>query len=529
MARVILDLSDLEARAKRNLDTDWLERIQFTETGAMTYASVNGQVRTCDVFPMADGTLEGECDCPSISHKEESSTVKPCKHIIANIYVLKQKAKPKEETTEEAKEEVKPEVKPEADKREPVPTAPYLRELRLNPSSAPAIEECAAFLARDKDTVLIETSGDAGKIGRAAHDICENLVQEGWKFPPPTEGYAMKHDVPEAADDLKYFAWFAIQAWHGSPTFDGIKQWFGNPLTEKAYKFKFEYGDPYHPESKYLITISGRMDLVEVFPDEGYANVGDWKSGYKREESNYPAQMKMGAFLVAAQDKRIKRVNMSLIWLRDRVVQTVTMTREELREWMMNLLKYRVFWDGKTYGPGDACTYCVRFAQCPGRAEQIESTARALATIEGELMIPLLDDNGEFIPERTYPMYAYVKLVHSATKAWLDAFKERLDGQVVPVPSKEGMALAVVETKGGIKIDPQTAWPILSEHLTGEQLASIITISAGKMDDEIASTVDKGQKGKQIEAIRASLEAAGAVSFGESRKSIKVVKLDSLK
>jgi len=547
--KIVIDMSDIEERCRTHVDPDWKERIQYDDGGNLMYASGGNDIRyRMELFKDAGDNLMGACTCPWIGRQKEGSVAKPCKHLLAAWMVEMPEGKAvaekvfgdgtktpdtRTEVSVEPAAQVKHEKTPaqkEAEKGQLiVPKWKPKHTITIWPSSVGMLETCPASRVIGDEDTLIDSVGVPAKVGRAAHELCEDLVRNGWGWPPDDllEKIAAKHGVPQEITDLRFIGIFAAQAWNGNQNFEGVKKWFFRPNIEVTREFKFKHRHPYMQGVEATIKIRGRNDLDEAFPEEERGVVLDWKSGRRQEEDDYSGQMKAEAVLLASKDKRIKSVTMITVWLRDRTMDVITFTRDELKKWLNDLVKYNAFWDGQTYGPGKHCRYCSKMAICPGREAVLNGTAKFLMTTEDdELIVPIVDEEGNLIPDRAWPMYQHVKMVQAAAGQFMDEFKTRIrEGGAMPIPALPGREIRAQETKGDLVIDPIEAWPILRAHLqTDERIAACVSISKGKLEDLIAEQNEKGEKGKAIAAVMEDLEKAGALGRAAPRVQVRVLR-----
>jgi len=560
---IVLDLSDIEKRKKR-VDPDWLQRVQYDETGeTILYLSGSkGQRYRVKVWKDEGGNYIGSCTCPWVGRQEEGSLAVPCKHICsvllmedpANLAAYKANVSSPEVSQGAAStpadtpgpQETPKNATPDGKASEPVgekaeeevivdpPIIPRWNPentVTIWPSSVPMLEACNASRVITSEDILIDRVGTPALLGRAAHELCESLVKNDWKFPAQDEVFsiAVKNHVTDEAESLKFLGIFAAQAWHGNEHFEGVKKWFFTPSVEEKIKWEFKFSHQFKKDKRVLIKVSGRLDVCESFPEEERAVVLDWKSGWKNEEDDYEAQMMMGAALLMSRDKRIKTVTTILVWLRDRQMHNVTYTRDELKAWLNELVKYNIFWDGQTYGPGRACTYCKKMMVCEARRAMLEQTARSLVVSEGDMLItPILDEQGFLIPERAYRAYQHVTILKKAADEFLAQLKQRVaDTERMPIPGEENKFMDLVEVQGRETIDALISWPIMRKWLPDDAaIAGCVKVSGSDLKSAISGTAEKGSKGKAIKECWEELTASGALSRGKPSLRLKVVKVD---
>jgi len=504
-----------------------------------------------ELFKDAGDNLIGECGCTWTGRFTDNTVAKPCRHLCAAWLLetpegqeVAKRLYPQEGDAAPVHDSKASTVAPTTQPKLPAPAKDTTEEptqlivprwvpkdtIVIWPSSVPMLEACPASRVIGDEDILIDTMGTPAKVGRAAHDMCEHLVKNGWRWPDDDDlfGWAMANGVPDEVDSLRFLGIFAAQAWHGNQSAEGIKKWFFEPNVEVTREFRFKQKHRYLKDKEVLIKIRGRNDLDEIFAEEERGVVLDWKSGWKSEETDYSGQMKAAGVLLAAADKRIKKVTMIIVWLRDRTMDIVTFTREELKAWLNDLVKYNAFWDGQTYGPGKHCLYCSKTAICPGRREVLHGVAESLMTAadDTELLVPIVDAEGQFIPDRAWAMYNHVRMVQQAAGQFLDEFKARIkEHGPMPIPAMPGKEIGILEMQGDLIIDPQLAWPVLRKYLqTDDVIAKCVSVGKGKLEDVIAAQTVKGEKGKAIAAVMADLDKAGALSRGQDKVQVRVVK-----
>jgi len=582
MGKFVIDTSDIGGRAKRLLEDDWIARLQYDDQGRLTYlSSKSGHRHIVTLEEDAGGNFLGDCTCSWAGRQKEGAVGKPCRHLCAawlwetaegrkmapilfpscaeqlagkvketaaegsppppsdpddDAALQEKRLAAKRALAEDSERKKSDSAKPHDPKIHKAKThvvdPPIVKWTPRNtitiwPSSVPMLEACSASRAIEDDDVLIDRIGDPARLGRAGHALAEDLVAKEWTFPPQdlVEGIAARYGVPQLAEDLKFIGMFAAQAWHGTNTFQGVKRWFFNPNVEITREFSFIHTHSWRKNLKVKIRIRGRNDLDQGFPEEERGVVLDWKTGRRTEESNYSGQMMANAVLLAGTDKRIKSVTTIIVWLRDRITETVTYTRDELRAWLNEMVKYNVFWDGKTYGPGRHCRYCQRMPNCPGRRAELQGNVGALVATDSDLITPIVDENGVLIPDRTIPMWQHLRMVKDAADAALAQLKEMVEEQGgVILPNDDTKELATVEFQGRLNIDPIIAWPILERRLTQQEFADAITIGVSKVKNALAAKTEPGKKGKVIDDVMAELDAAGALSRNNSNYRLQVRK-----
>ena len=346
---------------------------------------------------------------------------------------------------------------------------------------------CPGSIRPEPGEVLIEHANEYAALGSAVHEVLAGMVLASNGEGPDTRAVAMKYGSDP--DELARLVGYGLHAWRS------LEQYYPEPETE----IDMEY-----PGEGFLLT--GHIDLGS--PGEDWVNFLDWKSGYKQPD--YFHQMMGYARLVTAFFPNVKTVRATVVWLRDWTQDTLLVTASDVAKWEEGLIARVVNWDG-TYSAGAHCQYCPRFASCPARQALVRS---ALVDIQAtEELFPARD--GSIAPNA---MPAIVSMYREGKLSIVKGLLDQIDNiirdyiqAVGPIDLGNGRELALVGENRD-EILPLQAWPILSEHLTNEQLAPAIKIGKTALLDAVADLAGKGQKARAKAQLMEELKAAGAVN-----------------
>ena len=250
-------------------------------------------------------------------------------------------------------------------------------ELSIRSSSVPRIIACPASIDIGGDHgIAVDQSLDITRIGLCIHDMAAEMIDKGAPSMPHAGPYLKTWNVEKHSDDIDFLSIQVHRLWFGFQEVPGLSKYFDHPITEIQRSRTINVKTPAGEQAR--VTLSGHLDVSTYdTPREGQAIVLDWKAGYKTDAGLYIDQMKSYAFLQAAESPNVKRVIAIIGWLRDSMFDVFVFTRAEIKQWAKKLFTEDVWWDGKTYRPGQACQYCPRQYSCPGRTRQIASLAEA--------------------------------------------------------------------------------------------------------------------------------------------------------
>lgn len=353
-------------------------------------------------------------------------------------------------------------------------------------SSLPMLFSCAH--SQDDSEILIDGANGAADLGTAAHDAMRSVVAG---LPVDLSLLSLRHGVEES--DLGPLVWYGRKAW------EELRASFPNPETE----VEVQYGDT-------GLHLVGHVDLVSRLNTA--IRFIDWKTG-RKEETDYYAQLAGYAACLIAEG--YETATSTVVWLRSQTVETYTFTRADASTFVGRIAAHL---DGP-YRHGEHCGYCRRSHDCPAL---IAASRRDMAIFSAATAIGIEAEVASAPPDVLVMLRRRAKTLEKFV-ASLDASIHRRVMSEGPLDSGDGYTLELGEENGKREIDTMKAWPILQEHLTDDELAACVTVSAKSVDDLVGKKAGRGNGAEAKRKLAAELEAAGAVTQG------KIVKLREIR
>lgn len=356
-------------------------------------------------------------------------------------------------------------------------------------SEVDTILQCSE--AAEPPDTEIDTSGPEARLGSAVHDSLQAWVDAGCESEPDPQPWANQHGVDVAAvDELISKAPDAVKA---------IRE----DLSTLQAEVKIEGGG-----------IRGRIDGLALLMGGDTlfaASVLDWKTGRDPWANTKPMQRLAYASAVEAVHgmPAMGYIHTAEIWL---ATGDIIETRFDIdsiagfRARLADALKY------KRFSPGDACKYCRRRYDCPGRDQWIRAGATALVEFGPD----------KITPEQVAALWDQSRLVKKALEHYetiVDALVDEHGGLALPDGRRIEHGTKTLE-----KIEPRKAWPVMRQAgLTNDDINDIVTVGKTKLLNLIGARAARGKKGEAKAAMSAKLDEAGAISRTKSkyRKIIK--------
>ena len=407
-------------------------------------------------------------------------------------------------------------------------TATKEREvLRIWPSSAPRINECAgaAYPLTDK-VIVVQPSGEPARVGNAIHALAGQIVRENLSNCPDATGYALDHDVLDKLKDITIKGIYAAQMWQE------IRGEFDIETVEVEHygKWMDEEGDG--P----ILRLSGYTDVRGLLLDGVSIGIIDWKSGQPDfelvdtededgediqvliEKSGSIHQLKCYAKQALEEFPERTLVRLFIGWLSERYYITATYTREEIDAWW-NRLQYKIrAWDGKTFAPGTPCKWCRNAIGCPAREKYMGVAVKAFDSYPpptaGRSGLAQDDPKRGVIEQRLSNAYAQC----SVLEAHIKIFKANLKQEVAangPIPDGDGKAIGLINVTGKTVVDVEAGYATMVKHLGGneDELRKLVTISTSTLKKAIKDRTDRGEKQHAVDSLIEDLENENAVIY----------------
>jgi hypothetical protein len=317
---------------------------------------------------------------------------------------------------------------------------------------------------------------DASADGTAVHAGLASLVR-GMEPEAAHELMLAEHPACNRGEVTPLF-WAGVKMW------GEIQKWMPYAVQELALH------DGY---------LSGHMDAATQVETSGI--ILDWKSG--RKDHDYHHQGFGYAWLAMQDTGELTSATVHFAWLRERELESYTVDRARADAWYQQLQDEVVNWSGK-YHAGPHCTFCPRRTSCPAVTALVRQDVAMFA--DGKTFELSTCTGPELCGH-----FRKIKML----QRFLEAAERNARVEIshrVEVDDGEGGVIHMVPTKGNREIAPLAAWPILSARLTDQEMAGVVEIGVGRLEDAIKAKAPKGKGAGAIREVFAELEAAGAVS-----------------
>lgn len=355
-------------------------------------------------------------------------------------------------------------------------------------SEAPIAMICPASVHPEPGEMVIDSVNDAALVGTATHECCRVMV-DTHRIPDFKEVLKPFNLTQTQFNEVKMLTFAAWNFWE-----QHFEAFGGGVETEKALRFG---------------QLSAHLDVSSLpFNDEDepdLAYVLDWKT--TRLDVNYTPQLLFYAWLMLLSFDKIHRVKTVIVYLRDRTADIREWNGDQIHEFGKQFHSTVIMWPEraeKVYRPGGHCGYCRRFTSCPAQKSMIWSTHQALIQSE-DINLPVEPDKLIHLYERVGALSKRIDQFKSAVRA-----KVEHDGIIQGTDKR-----LVFVNQNRDTIAPKEAWPILTKHLTDDELADSITVSKGSVLDYVGKKAARGQKKAEKDAFMEELRNAGAVETKE--------------
>jgi hypothetical protein len=344
--------------------------------------------------------------------------------------------------------------------------------------------------ARSQDETPLQIEGHlvAADLGTATHDGMRSIVDER---KVDAHILALRHGV--SIDELAPLIWFGRKAW------EELRASFPRPETEVDVEFESVF-----------FRLDGHIDLLSVV--DNHARFVDWKAG-RKEEADYYAQL-AGYATCLILGHGCKSATASVVWLRSQTIETYQFEREDVLGFEAKVLAHLA--PDARYRHGLHCAYCVRSHDC----EALIAISRRDVAIFGQAALDL--NVMQEAPEILVSIRRRAKTLEVFAASLDDSIRRRVMASG-PLASGDGYALSLVEENGKREVETLKAWPVLQKHLSDDEIASCVTVSAKSVDDLVAKKAGRGRGAEAKRQLAAELEAEDAVT------QPKIVKLKEVR
>jgi len=256
--------------------------------------------------------------------------------------------------------------------------------------------------------------------------------------------------------------------------------------------------------------LSGSPDFVTI--GETIARGGDWKCG--RKDTDYSQQMMGYNALLLLNNPGLLESHMSLIWIRTGEVETYSMTRAQLEQWLTRVESTVINWDGVLRPSDDYCHHCPRSHECDASNALARRNVAAIVDCSLDSPEASLDTMSA---EEKIGFYKKAKAVDIFLKGFLAALKtEALERG--PIATDE-CSLEISEELQR-DIDTKNAWPVLQSMLTDDEMVKVVDVRVSRAEKIISAKAGRGNGAKSVREFKQKLEDAGAVSYDTIEKMV---------
>jgi hypothetical protein len=340
-------------------------------------------------------------------------------------------------------------------------------------SSLPILAKCFGQLGA---TLTVDVESDIAEAGTNHHGYAARMIREG-RAP----------DMPTLDPDAAFIRARIRMAW------DAIKADFPDPQVEKQLVQVLPN-----------FTLCGHPDLYGV--KDGILRVPDWKSGYNTDADVLP-QLLGYAYLAHCEipkDTPISKIELSVVWLRDKTIQEWEFTPAQVKEWMRDLHKRAGAWNGNDFTAGEHCQYCPRFHDCPARQALARSAVQDIMDLDVATATRM--DMCKRLPD----VYSRVQMVQRQVDAFRDWLRGEIqkNGPMVCGPEK----ILRLQTRNKSVLDVQKGWSVFRAVLSDDELSKCMTVSKTKLLAAVGEKSAPRMKARDQKAMMEKLQEVGAVT-----------------
>ncbi len=347
-------------------------------------------------------------------------------------------------------------------------------------SHLPRIMRCPASQVPPK--VAIESDNEAGRLGRAVHELLANYAADFTGAGEIPE-VAAKHRVK--VDDVAPLFYIGKRIWDTD---------LAPAIMVTSVEQHLQWADG---------ALTGTVDVIGYSEDPPTVIIVDWKTG--SPATDHRDQLIGYGKLASVVHPRDTPAKIITVWLREQYFDIEDIGPDEIADWEKRLAHAREH--PEIYCPGDACNFCPRAHECEARTALVKSIAKDFLDAPGSAMAR----------SELGAAYLRVKLIRGALESF-DTFLKDSIREHGPIPLGDGRQVGFVDIPKR-DVDFLKALPVIEEALGSvEAAAPAMKLSLGKLDKIIAAQADKGQKGKDIQAFKDALQEAGAVTVSTHQK-----------
>jgi hypothetical protein len=334
----------------------------------------------------------------------------------------------------------------------------------------------------------IDHTGEPAGVGTAVHRALAPLV-EGMDPKVALEIAIERYrDVPR--EEVTALFWGGVRMW------DKLRDSRKNTVAEVELKATITDGE-------LQINLTGHADMLSADHIARTAVLDDWKSG--RVDHDFHHQGFGYATLAMLNDPDIDEVLVNFLWLRTREIESYTVTRDRMQDWLKELVA-EVGHGAATYHDGPHCGHCHRNHDCPAVTAMIRRDVEMLAG-------PALPD-AQAMDATTFCAYwRKLKMLEALVKEAREHARIEVSRRGGQVPDGNGGVIHFVERGSAREVDWLKAKPVVEKLVSEEELASAIELSINKLEDVVAKKAGKGKGAQAKRDLKEALDAVDAVTY----------------
>lgn len=351
---------------------------------------------------------------------------------------------------------------------------------KIRCSALPRIMRCGA--SAEPPLVSVSEWSDPADVGTRVHAMLRAVV----------EGKDV--DLDGLDSETRFLVGSGITLWNGWRGAIALREVFPLAVCERELELEFDG-----------FSLSGHSD-VRSSSAVGGVRILDWKSG--RVDHDYSEQMLGYCALELANNAFVERAEAHIVWLREREVESWSMTRDELRPWLERVSDAvsvrRIVY-------GSHCVFCPRAHECTGRAAVVRSDVESILEMDVD---ELRGGLATMAPDRVIHLLRQARAVAKVSDRVVEAIRMHVAeaGEVVGSESR----IAFSEQKRR-QLDAERAWTVLQRHLSDDDLIRAVKISLPAVEDAVAKAAGKGAGAAAKRKLTADLEAVSAISTSTTK------------
>lgn len=363
--------------------------------------------------------------------------------------------------------------------------------LNIRCSSLPQLAKCSAPPFIDGPT--IDGANVAAEIGTAVH---EQLARMIGGYPIPDEPFSTYSLNEKQQDEAMVLYLTAKGIWH--------KHLAG--LFPIGVEIEREYE---WPDEANGLNLTGHVDIGGWHEASvRHYCVVDLKTG--RNEDEDQIEQLVGYAYLAAQHQGASVVTAIVFYARSGNWVKRTYTMEQLEDWYQRF-PVRIARGAIKYSPGQHCVWCPKYDSCSAQQAMTRNVLHTFFADENcDALAKKIDEWGEGASKPVAMLVEDLpvlsKAEESARRVLRNLLKTKGD---LALPN--GKILTIAEQKR-VDIDARSAWPVLKQRLSEDDLAGVIRVSKGELETRVKKNALAGAKKSAFEQIMQELKDNGATS-----------------